>query len=111
MNPTFILSLFFGDITEASIKSLIDITLQAKRLSASEIQLRISSAGGNLHAGFAAYHHLKSLDLPVTTYNFGNVESSAILLFLAGNNRLAAPYSTFLLHSFSWTLGNETVRH
>lgn len=101
---------YFGDITEPRITQLIDITNQAKRYNSSEIHLHISSIGGNLHAGFAAYYHLRSLNIPLVTHNFGNVESSAVMLFLAGDTRRAAIYSTFLLHDFHWGYPAGEVR-
>lgn len=101
---------FFGDIAEPTIGLLIDMTQKAKLSKTSAIYLKISSTGGLLHAGFAAYQYLRSLNVPIITYNFGNVESAAMLLYLAGDMRYAAPHSTFLLHDFNWTFPGGPVR-
>lgn len=101
---------YFGDVNELMVGLLINFTLQAKVAGSSEIHLHISSGGGSLHAGFAAYHHLRSLNIPIITHNIGNVESSAILLFLAADVRRASPHSTFLLHDFHWGYPAGQVR-
>lgn len=101
---------YFGEINEPRIVQLIDVLNKAKAANSSEIHLHISSTGGNLHAGFAAYYHLRSLNIPIVTHNFGNVESSAILLFLAADIRHAAIHSTFLLHDFNWTYPAGQIR-
>ena len=101
---------YFGDVNEPMVGRLIDFTLQAKVANTSEIRLHISSQGGNLHAGFAAYYHLRSLGVPLVAHNIGNVESSAILLFLAAETRFAAPRSTFLFHDFHWGFPAGQVR-
>lgn len=101
---------YFGDITDQAIGHLIDFTLQAKRDGTSEIRLHISSTGGSLMAGFSAYHHLRSLGVSLIAHNIGNVESSAVLLFLAADTRLAAPHATFLLHDFHWGFQGGQVR-
>lgn len=93
----------FGDINDLLVSRLIDVSGQAINYKSSEIHLHISSRGGDLHAGFAAYHHLRSLNIPLIAHNIGNVESAAVLLFLAADTRLAAPHATFLLHPFHWT--------
>ena len=54
--------------------------------------------------------HLRSLGIPLVSHNMGNVESSAVLLYLAADTRFAAPYSRFLLHNFHWTFSTESVR-
>lgn len=65
---------------------------------AGSLLIQISSVGGHLPASFTAYNFLRSLPIPVTTYNLGEISSAAILLYLAGEFRLAAPTSSFMLH-------------
>ena len=101
---------YFGEINEVMVGLLIEFSCQAKNAGSSEIRLHISSTGGNLHAGFAAYHHLRSLGIPLIAHNIGNVESSAVLLFLAADTRVAAPHATFLLHDFNWIFGSGQIR-
>lgn len=69
-----------------------------------EIKLFMSSPGGDVGAAFALYYHLRSLGRKITTYNIGDVSSAAVIAYLAGDERLAATYSHFLLHSASGTV-------
>jgi ATP-dependent protease ClpP protease subunit len=102
---------FVSGINPKSIAALIEVTGQARNNRSSKIILNISSTGGDLHSAFAAYYHLRSLGIPLVSHNMGNIESSAVLLYLAADTRIAAPHARFLLHSFHWTFGNESVRH
>lgn len=102
----FILS---GPIDDSSIRHVIASSSHAVQNGFSEYRLYISSKGGYNVPAFAAYTHLRSLPIPVTTHNIGNVESAAVLLYLAGATRLAAPYSTFLFHNLDWTQTGTVV--
>jgi ATP-dependent protease ClpP protease subunit len=102
---------FVSGINPKSVADLIDATGKARNSNTSKIILNISSTGGDLHSAFAAYYHLRSLGIPLVSHNMGNVESSAVLLYLAADTRIAAPHSRFLIHSFHWTFGGEPVRH
>ena len=103
---------FYGPVTPASIEELRNCALSGiQQQKADELMIHISSEGGNLAAGFAAYHFLRSLPIAVTTHNLGNVESIAVLLFLAGAKRFVVPHGRFMLHALHWGFGNGTVDH
>jgi ATP-dependent protease ClpP protease subunit len=93
---------FISGINHASITSLINVTGQARNGGSNKIIIHLSSTGGDLASAFAAYYYLRSLGIPLETHNIGNVESAAVLLFLAADVRRAAPYSRFLFHDFHW---------
>jgi len=63
------------------------------------INLFISSTGGNVNAGMAAYHYLQSLPVPLKTYNLATVSSAANLVYCAGDKRYSFPASKFLFHN------------
>jgi ATP-dependent protease ClpP protease subunit len=65
--------------------------------------LEIASGGGDLIAGFAGYNILTNLPVKVTTHNCGAVDSAAIMLFLAGVQRIASALSAFHFHQSAWT--------
>jgi len=52
-----------------------------------------------VNAAMAAYHYLRSLPLPLQTYNLATVSSSANLLYCAGDKRYSFPASKFLFHN------------
>jgi ATP-dependent protease ClpP protease subunit len=63
------------------------------------INLFISSTGGNVDAAMAAYHYLRSLPVPLQTYNLATVSSSANLIYCAGDKHYSFPASKFLFHN------------
>ena len=101
---------FVSGINPKSIAALVEVTGQARNEGSGKIILNLSSIGGDLASAFGAYHHLRSLGIPLVAHNIGNVESSAVLLYLAADFRLAAPHSRFMFHDFHWGFGNESVR-
>jgi hypothetical protein len=87
---------FIGPINHNSACSVRNLCLQALQSGASEIELHMSTEGGNMTAGFALYFFLKSLPIPLTTFNIGSVESVGVVIFLAGAKRYACPGTRFL---------------
>lgn len=71
----------------------------------SEIRLYISSKGGVVTDAIRAYNLLKSLTIPLTTHNLGQVHSAAMALFCAGSHRATSPISSFFVHE---VLATET---
>ena len=80
---------FIGPINHNSACAVRNCCLQALQNGATEIELHLSTEGGNMTAGFALYFFLKSLPLPLTTHNIGSVESVGVVIFLAGQKRYA----------------------
>ena len=97
---------FIGPINSASACSFRNLCLQALQSGATELEIHMSSEGGNMTAGFALYFFLKSLPLPLTTHNVGSVESVGVVIFLAGQKRYACPGTRFLVHPLHWGFGN-----
>ena len=97
---------FIGPITHGSVCTVRNLCLQALQNGASEIELHMSTEGGNMTAGFALYFFLKSLPLPLVTHNIGSVESVGVVIFLAGQRRYACPGTRFLIHPLHWGFGN-----
>jgi ATP-dependent Clp protease protease subunit len=97
---------FIGPINHTSACTVRNLCLQALQSGASEIELHMSTEGGNMTAGFALYFFLKSLPLPLTTHNIGSVESVGVVIFLAGQKRYACPGTRFLVHPLHWGFGN-----
>jgi ATP-dependent protease ClpP protease subunit len=97
---------FIGPINHNSVCTIRNLCLQALQSGASELELHMSTEGGNMTAGFALYFFLKSLPLPLTTYNVGSVESVGVVIFLAGQKRYACPGTRFLVHPLHWGFGS-----
>jgi ATP-dependent protease ClpP protease subunit len=97
---------FIGPINHNSACTIRNLCLQALQNGASQIELHLSTEGGNMTAGFALYFFLKSLPLPLTTHNVGSVESVGVVIFLAGSKRYACPGTRFLVHPLHWGFGS-----
>jgi len=102
---------FFCGITLKSARALVSVVNNAVHNNPAKIVIRLSSTGGSLDPAFAAYHFLRAAGAPLEIYNAGNVQSSAVLLYLAADTRCAAPHSRFLFHNFHWAFGGEPVIH
>ena len=108
---------FFATVNEKSVNTLTNQISEGMSYQnenhAESILIKLSSTGGNLHAGFTFYNFIRSIskEIPVTIINLGDVESIAVIMYLAGDTRLMAPYSRFLLHDFHWTFNAGDVDH
>jgi len=102
---------FMRSINAETLPVLQHAALSAIDAGATEIQIHMSSDGGNNDQGFAAYHFLRSLPIPVNMHCIGNVESMAVILFLAGANRLIVPHGKVKIHPMLWNFPAGTVDH
>ncbi len=66
-----------------------------------ELWLFMHSPGGNVSQALCLAQFLENLPHPITTCNLSGVDSAAIVLFAAGDVRLAAPQSSFFFHEAS----------
>ncbi len=78
------------------------ITDGRRQFPADEVHLAMACRGGDTEQAFAIYEALRCFSFDVTTHNIGFVNSAAVIVYLAGRTRLAAPNSTFLLHGTSY---------
>ena len=86
-----------GDINDDFVNAIMNI-INSLPPDVNVIDLHISSNGGSTSAGITAYNFLKKLPYALMTRNIGNVDSAAILPFLAGQLRTAEDVSRFTFH-------------
>lgn len=73
------------------------------------LYLHITSYGGDLHAGFMAYDHIKNSNIPIYTVAEGYTVSAGSMMFMAGKKRLMTENSYILIHQLNQTsYGRET---
>ena len=89
------------DINEETITNMIGYASESMNRGAAGLIIMLSSCGGDLPAAFTAYNFLLAAPVAVATYNIGNIESSTNLIYLAGDLRVAALTSQFMLHGIS----------
>lgn len=102
---------FMRSINAETLVLLQNVTLCAIKEGATELQIHVSSEGGANDQGFAAYHFLRSLPVPVTMHCIGNVESMAVVMFLAGKRRLIVPEGRIKIHAMHWGFPGGNVDH
>jgi ATP-dependent protease ClpP protease subunit len=73
------------------------------------ITLMLSSTGGEITAALSMYNFLTSVGIKLTTYNIGNTYSAAVLVFLAGERRVADRSAQFIIHPSSAVVGASAL--
>ena len=89
---------FNSAVDKKSIDELLMLCGQAVRVGVPEVTICMSSTGGALDAAFYGYNLLEALPLKIITHNVGTVQSAALLIFVCGDERYAAPGTTFFFH-------------
>jgi ATP-dependent protease ClpP protease subunit len=72
------------------------------------LQINIASQGGHIVSGITIHNYLRALPCKVVMHSIGFVDSTGIIVFLAGKERYANPLSGFLLHSVTQFIGAGT---
>lgn len=107
-NPSWIR--FMAPVTAQTTDSLFKAVDQIIQQGHDHIHLMISSPGGSVFHGLSAHNYLRGIGVPVTTYNFGSVDSIGVIVFCAGQKRICVPHARFLIHEVSLQLqGNPTL--
>lgn len=96
---------FFKAVEEASINALMGVVEQKLREGVERFVLLISTPGGTVYHGLAAYNFLRGIPAEVETPNFGSVDSIGVVLYCAGKTRYSVPHARFLLHAVQSTFG------
>jgi ATP-dependent protease ClpP protease subunit len=72
------------------------------------IKILLSSIGGEVESGFMIHNYLQGLHqrhgLQVITHNVGSVQSAAVDIYCAGNQRITSPYTFFMVHDGQFEL-------
>lgn len=92
---------FVGKVTLKKTNELTSYIHKQMNEGVTDFIININSSGGDSDAGISAFQYLKQLPISITTYNTGNVQSSAALLYCSGTKRYALPHSFFMLHGSS----------
>lgn len=99
---------FIRPVNYENANALLEKVNEAVAKGYQDIVLMMSSDGGQVVPGFAAFNQLQLFPIRLTTYNIGSVSSIAAVIFLAGETRIAVPGATFQFHSAALELGQGT---
>lgn len=91
--------IYSGSISDNNSKHLTTLCSDAISKGFTEIYIAISSTGGSVPAGIALFNTLRALPVTVTMHNIGAIDSTAVVVFLAGQNRYATEESRFMIHA------------
>jgi len=89
---------FFCGVNEISSNHLMTVIQQKLQEGVNEFIIMISSQGGSVFHGISTYNFLKGIPAKIITHNFGSVNSSASVIFCAGEQRFSVPHGNFLMH-------------
>lgn len=100
---------FMAPVVPPTVNALLQSVDQAIASGADHLHLLLSSPGGSVFHGLSAHNYLRGLSVPVTTYNFGSVDSIGVVIFCAGAERICVPHARFLIHSVSLNFSGQLV--
>lgn len=90
---------FMANIDERRSATLLSVISDYLRTGIKKIKINISSPGGSVFHATSLYNFIAGLkDVEVHTHNFGQVDSAATVIFLAGKKRTCSSVATFLFH-------------
>ena len=89
---------FNAAIDRKAAEQLASVVNDAKRNGFTEVNLCMSSVGGILDQTYYLFNLLEATDIAITTWNIGNIQSAANIIFLCGDRRFATDGSTFFFH-------------
>ena len=83
-----------------------DVVNALRKIGDNPVSVKINSPGGSVFEGIAIYNALRDHSAPVTTSNDALAASIASIIFLAGEERVSAPNSFYMMHEpYSPALG------
>ena len=90
---------FNGEVNQDSISELIRKTHGLPE--SNPVDFFISSGGGDIGPALGAYDILSTNSNTLTTFAYGPVMSSGVILFCSGEKRFAYEHTQFLVHEMS----------
>ena len=100
---------FTGSVDEENVREFIDNIkhLNKEFPDGDLLTVYISSPGGDVDISVELFNFLKLLDCKVRTVNISCVNSAAVVIFAAGDERICQPCSTFYVHSVTKKLNGD----
>jgi ATP-dependent protease ClpP protease subunit len=104
---------YFDAIDPLRVNKFIQFCSDAlQKYHPTEMYIFMSSGGGDVDSGFVLYYYLTALrgNVGITMHNTGNNDSIANVIFMAGQNRYAAPNASFLFHGVAMNCNGAFTR-
>lgn len=90
-----------SDVNDQMATIIIRAILRLNEVSHEPIALFLSTYGGDAYAALSIYDAIRSSPSDITIYASGKIMSAGVVIFLAGDFRLASLNTTFMMHSVS----------
>ncbi len=90
-----------GEVCESMEALVIRALLKMSEVSKEPIEMYLSTYGGDAYSGLAIYDVIRACKCTVSIFAKGKIMSAGTLIFLAGDIRIAAPNTRFMIHSVS----------
>lgn len=101
-----------GDPVNDIIRLIYEINEEdAKKQTSEPIKLIINSLGGELYSGLALIDVIDNSQTPIHTICHGSAMSMGLIVFVAGHNRFASKYATFMYHEASYLAEGKMKYH
>ena len=91
-----------GEVNDAFASKITRALIKLSEISEDPIELYLSSEGGEVYAGVAIYDAIRACVCDVNIIASGQIMSAAFIIYLAGDQRTAAPHTSFMMHSVSY---------
>lgn len=100
-----------GVIDDDQLRNLLCFIQNDLSESSSLLEVRICSHGGSVSIGLAMAELLREVSIRIRTVNMSNVDSSAIMVYASGDDRMCYSHSGFFIHEVGKECcGTKTIR-
>ncbi len=100
-----------GPVNEFMVQKVFQGFTVAMNNRVKRIHLLMQSTGGVVGDGVAIYNFIKNLPIEVIAYNGGQVQSIAVIAFLAAKKRKVSKTATFMIHRSHFSAGIPASSH
>lgn len=95
------------EVSEMMSAIVIRSLLKMSELNHEPIEIYLSTYGGDAYAGFAIYDAIRACPCDVSIFVSGKVMSAGVIIFLAGDIRVASTNARFMIHGVSSETGGK----
>lgn len=92
-----------GEVGDGLASFITRNLIKMSSLSNEPIELYLSSPGGDAYEGLAIFDAIVACPCDVHVIASGKIMSAGFIIFLAGDKRLAAKHTRFMMHSVSYS--------
>ncbi len=100
---------FNAPIVPITAQVLMGALAKAVQDGYSEINVMLSTPGGEVNQGITLYNFINSLPVTVNMFNLGSVNSIGNVVYQAGKKRTACKFSSFMFHGVGFDIKNERL--